>query len=119
MDSEGRVATSFGDVTVSIAGIAAPLLYVSKNQINAVVPFEVEVRESVPIQARQGSVVLDSSVKVGPAHPAVFTPDSSGYGSAAVINQDGTINPASNPAAQRWAAVLCRLNSYTSVMRPL
>lgn len=39
LDSEGRVATSFGDVTVSIAGIAAPLLYVSKNQINAVVPF--------------------------------------------------------------------------------
>src|SRR5437879_815644 len=81
-------------------GHPAPLLYVSRNQINAVAPFAIAGAERATVQLRSGGRTLPSiSVPVLAADPGIFTLDATGFGDAAVINQDGTLNSASHPAS--------------------
>lgn len=102
LDSAGNVTAELANTRVLIGGHAAPLLYVSTNQINAVVPFEIAGQTNTAVQIEtNGSVTLPVfSAAVAEAAPAIFTLDGSGYGQAAVLNQDGSVNSASNPAAQ-------------------
>jgi uncharacterized protein (TIGR03437 family) len=73
----------------------APLLYVSASQINAVVPFELSASSVNHMRITLAGVVTDFRVVVDPAIPEIFSnPD----GSAAAINQDGSVNSAQNPA---------------------
>jgi uncharacterized protein (TIGR03437 family) len=82
-------------VELTFDGIPAPLLWVQGTQINAVVPWSVAgpitkicVRyNNTPTNCLNWGVVK--------AAPTVFTVDG-GY--AAALNQDGTVNSATNPA---------------------
>jgi uncharacterized protein (TIGR03437 family) len=85
---------------VLFGGIAAPLLYASSSQINAVVPFGV-TGSSAQIQVvYQGKNTASSTVPVQPASPALFALNASGGGPGAILNQDGSINSDTNPASQ-------------------
>lgn len=89
---------------VTFNGIPAPLLYASLTQINAVTPFELAGLEL----AGQGNAqialyyqtqqVFQGSIAVAASEPGIFSVDGSGSGQAVVVNQDGTLNSASNPA---------------------
>jgi uncharacterized protein (TIGR03437 family) len=93
-DSSGFYPKSLGGVQVTIGGIAAPLLYVSGTQINAVVPFGV-TSETATVQVLTGVPVPAFRAAVDSTAPAIFAnPD----GSAAAVNQDRTINSPQNPA---------------------
>lgn len=99
IDTEGRVATSLAGVRVLFDGIAAPLLYVSATQINAVVPAAIRGKTRASVQVEFGAAVSESfSVPVTDLAPALFTLDGSGSGGAAAINQNGTVNTKTNPA---------------------
>jgi uncharacterized protein (TIGR03437 family) len=75
------------------------LLYVSANQINAVVPFEVAGQQNAQVQVTSGAMMLPAvSVPVVDSAPGIFTLDGSGGGQAAVVNQDGSINDDAHPA---------------------
>ena len=91
-DSAGFLPTTLGGVTVTIGGKAAPLLYVSDSQINAVAPMGLtEGAANISITA----VPAAFRVVVAAAEPSIFlNPD----GSAAALNQDGSVNSAANPA---------------------
>jgi uncharacterized protein (TIGR03437 family) len=95
-DSAGFLPTTLGGVQVTINAIPAPLLYVSDTQVNAIAPVELTAGSSIELQLAQGSTALpDFRVMVDTAAPGVFlNPD----GSAAAINQDGTVNSQANPA---------------------
>lgn len=101
----GELVALFGNgfgtqPTVSFGNFPAPLIYVSNCQINAVVPFEVAGSTvAVGIQSG-GQAVGQIELPVVPAAPGVFTLNASGTGQAAILNQDGSINSASNPAAR-------------------
>ena len=77
-----------------------PLLYSSAGQVAAVVPYEVDGKTGTQIQVRNGSLSTDSiALPVTPAAPSIFSANLSGYGPAAVLNQDGlTVNSAKAPA---------------------
>jgi len=90
-DAQGFLPTTLGGVQVMIGGIAAPLLYVSDTQINAVTPVELTV--GVSGLAVAGLPSLRTEVDV--ADPQVFRNPN---GSAAAINEDGTANSDANPA---------------------
>ncbi len=80
------LTTSLGNTTVQINGIAAPLLYVSPNQINAQVPFETAVGAATLAVAGVSPV----SVPVSATGPGIFV----------VQNfADGAANSADDPAA--------------------
>jgi len=94
-DPQGSVPTSLAGVQVSINGMVASLLYVSDSQINAVVPSGA-YPDSKYIQIAFNGVAGPSfPVAVISAQPEIFQhPDAS----AATVNQDNSINSASNPA---------------------
>ena len=104
-DAAGFLPTTLGGVQVMIGGIAAPLLYVSETQINAVAPKELTPEAASSLQITVNGVALpDFRLMVDSADPAVFL----NGGSAAAINQDGTVNSQTNPApvgsyVQVWA----------------
>lgn len=100
LNAEGRVSTTLDETQVLFDGVPAPLLYVQDKQINLVAPFEIGGKSSVQIEiVRKGErstpmVITASELPV----PEIFTLDASGSGHAAALNEDATLNSASNPA---------------------
>jgi uncharacterized protein (TIGR03437 family) len=98
--SNGSVTTSLAGVQILFGGVAAPLIYVQASQASAVVPYEVAGSTSTQVQViYQGQYSNTVTVPVVAAAPGVFTLNYSGGGAGTVLNQDGTVNSASNPAA--------------------
>ncbi len=94
----GFFGTSVGGTTVSFNGTLAPLLYSSANQVAAIVPYEVVPNTTASVSVNYGSQSLTTTIPVQATTPGLFTVGSLGSGQASAINQDGTINSASNPA---------------------
>jgi uncharacterized protein (TIGR03437 family) len=81
--ADGLVATSLAGVRVQFAGISAPLLYVSENQINAVVPFGIAGLSQAAVQVfNQGTALPPVTLPVAASAPGIFTLDWSGAGQA-------------------------------------
>jgi uncharacterized protein (TIGR03437 family) len=101
LDAPGKVATTLSQTQVLIGGLAAPLIYASASQANAIVPFEVGTTGVAKVQVISGWFALATwDVPLSPATPSIFTSHSTGLGQAAALNQDNSINSASNPAAR-------------------
>jgi len=101
LDSSGKVATSLARVRLLFDGFPAPLTFASSTQINAVIPYEISGSGSTRVQAQLGAVssqLLTQSATA--AAPAIFTAKSSGFGPAAALNQDNSLNNISSPAAR-------------------
>jgi uncharacterized protein (TIGR03437 family) len=90
------LGSSLGGTRLLVGGLAAPLLYVSAGQINAVVPFALQAGEAVTVEVERDGTrkpsVIDTTVVA--TQPSIFA--ASGW--AATINQAGTVNSADNPA---------------------
>jgi uncharacterized protein (TIGR03437 family) len=88
-----------GNSKVSFNGYLAPILYASAGQVNVVVPYEVAGQTSV-------QMVVSHDLVSGPAmtvplvdtSPGMFTVSGGGTGPGAILNQDGRLNSATNPA---------------------
>jgi len=99
--SPGFLDNTLAGTRIYFDGILAPLVYASSTQINAIVPFEVAGKSSTLVQVEYLGALSDPvSVPVAPAVPGLFTSDFSGAGQGAIVNEDGTINSAANPAAR-------------------
>ena len=103
----GEIVSLFGNgfgsatPTVSFGQFPATVLYASNCQINAVVPFEVNPGYTTLVTVQAGDQTLGPiKLPVVPAAPGIFTTNDSGSGPAAVLNQDSSVNTASNPAAR-------------------
>jgi uncharacterized protein (TIGR03437 family) len=87
------------DAQLTIGADIVPAISITSTTITAVVP------QTVPIVAAQ--VQVQSSgvrsnpilVPVNAAAPGVFSQNGNGYGQGYILNQDGTLNTPSNPAA--------------------
>ncbi|HEY1497289.1 MAG TPA: SBBP repeat-containing protein, partial [Candidatus Solibacter sp.] len=99
--ANGAFTTSLGGTRVLFDGVAAPLLMVSGNQINAIVPSPVRFRAQTVMQVEvAGKLLPAQTLDVALSSPAVFTVNGTGTGWAAALNQDGTVNSPANPAAR-------------------
>lgn len=79
---------TLGGVSVSFNGIAAPLLYVSPQQINAQLPWSVPTEGAVNVVVTNGTTAsAPQSVQVASFAPGLFT--IGGY--AIAVNQDGSL----------------------------
>ena len=95
----GKLVTQLAGTTVTFNGVAAPLLYVSATQINAIVPYEVAGCAQVTLQVQfQSSTPAGTSLPCASAAPGIFTFNANGTGQAVAANQDGTFNGPSSPA---------------------
>lgn len=107
INSQGFLATTLSDVEVLFDGIPAPIIYASATQINTVVPYEVYGRTTTRLQIRYRTQrSRDLELRVQDVGPGLFTSNSSGTGQAAALNQNGSINSASNPEQRGNVIVL-------------
>ncbi len=98
---DGKVATNLGGTQVFFDSIAAPVLYASNTQVNAIVPFPIGGATVTDVQVLfNGSTIPAGGIPVADAEPAVFTQNSTGLGEAAVLNEDSSLNAFSNAAAR-------------------
>jgi uncharacterized protein (TIGR03437 family) len=88
--ANGFYPTTLGGVQVAVNGVRAPLLYVSASQINAAVPKELASNAGATVEVINGTT--------GSANYSVRVVPSAAIANPAVLNQDGTINSAANPA---------------------
>jgi uncharacterized protein (TIGR03437 family) len=100
LDSRGCVSTSLAGTQVLFDGVAAPIIYTVAGQVGAIVPYGVNGKSSTRVQVDyQGKSSNGVSMPVAAVMPGIFTVDGSGHGPGAILNQDGTVNSASNPAS--------------------
>jgi uncharacterized protein (TIGR03437 family) len=96
--NQGSLTTTVGEVEVLFDGIAAPILYASATQINAIVPYEVYGRTTTRLQVRyRNQRSLDLELRVQDTNPGIFTSTASGSGQAAALNQNLSVNSQTNP----------------------
>ena len=100
LDPSGKVATSLNGAQVLFDGRPAPMIYGSAWQANVIVPYEIAAQAATTISLQFGGVTSAAwTIPVAPSAPGIFTLSSSGLGPAAVLNQDNSVNSATNPAA--------------------
>ena len=105
--ANGRVGLAAGETRVLFDGEAAPILYASAGQTGVVAPFGLEQRSAVRLEIEyQGRRTLPVILPVERTKPALFTANNAGFGQAAALNEDGTVNGAANPAARGAVIVL-------------
>jgi uncharacterized protein (TIGR03437 family) len=100
--------TDLADLQVSVGNAdgsrtLAPLYYAGPTQINFVMPWNAPTTGTADVQVLKkstGQLLAASPVPMNTVSPAIFVTTSAGAGAklAAVINQDGTVNSATNPA---------------------
>lgn len=101
LDPSGRVASSLGGVEVLFDGLPAPLLYVSRNQINAVAPMALKGRALTWVEVvRNGQRSPVFAAPVLDTAPGVFTLSGNGRALAVALNSDGVLNGEQTPAAR-------------------
>lgn len=97
----GFMPTSVAGVQVFFGGLAAPLLYVSPTQINAVTPLGLYDRVLPVYVTTPAGASINYPLSRVLKQPAIFVrSDATGKSAAAAVNQDGTPNSVSHPAKQ-------------------
>ena len=101
LDDNGNLPTTLAGTRVLFDGVPAPILYSSASQVNAVVPYEIAGEAVTTVQLEyNGTPAAAWGIPVSNVSPAIFTQSATGQGAAAVLNQDNSLNTASNPAAR-------------------
>jgi trimeric autotransporter adhesin len=103
-DSPALVATPLKDTSVTVNGLAAPLLYVSPTLINAQMPFEVPAGAAHLVVDVMGVKSAPAEFTVTATAPGVAI--DSGSHAVAVNFSDGTLNSSSQPAAPGQYVIL-------------
>ena len=93
------VGTKLNGLQVTFDGTPATLFYTSANQTNLVVPQGVSKSTLMQVTSDAGQPAAWVLPVVG-VTPGIFTIDGTGTGQGAIVNQDGTVNSAANPAAR-------------------
>lgn len=100
----GYVDTTLSNVTLTIDGQNAPLLFVSANQVTAQVPYEAGIGPGMAVVLTNGSnPPATSTVTIATSAPGVYTADGSGTGQAAAVDTGATtgavtLNSTTSPA---------------------
>jgi len=129
--SPGEIITLLGSFPANpillFNEIPAPVIYADPHQVNAIVPFGLNLDAPAGLEVRTGDrAIARLSVPVQPATPAIFTQAGTGLGQGAILNEDYTPNSAANPATPGsiimlfgtgfgrilWAQPAAHLNHY-------
>lgn len=100
----GLLPTRLGGVRAEFDGIEAPLVFVSKNQLNLQAPYELAGRGSASlVVVREGLRSPEVSMPVVAAAPGLFVVNGT---AGAILNQDSSLNTPANPAPRGGAVIV-------------
>jgi uncharacterized protein (TIGR03437 family) len=111
LDVNGVAGAYLAGTEVWFNGTPAPLLYASGNQVNTVVPFglassSTEAQSTQVQVGYEGRMSAPITLALVPAQPGIFSADGSGAGQGQILNADGSMNSAANPAARGSVVVV-------------
>ncbi|MCZ2153054.1 MAG: hypothetical protein LC114_03970 [Bryobacterales bacterium] len=96
---DGKLVNALEGVQVFANGLQCPLIYVSKYQLSALVPYGVAQAPVARFQVVVNGVPSNLwDMPVTQSIPGIFTVDASGKGQAAMTNSDGNYNSSARPA---------------------
>ncbi len=99
VDNKGFIETSLSNTQVTFNGYAAPILYSSATQINAIVPYEVAGANNASVEVTFGSAKSNSvTAPVASSAPGIFSADESGSGPGAILDSNYNLISTTNPA---------------------
>jgi uncharacterized protein (TIGR03437 family) len=84
------------DTSVTVNGVVAPLLFVSANQINAQIPYEVPSGKATVVVRSGGVSSAPFTITIRQAAPGLFA---NALGEAAALDDDGSANSEASPAS--------------------
>jgi uncharacterized protein (TIGR03118 family) len=96
-----NATTPVNTTSVTINGVAAPIIYTGSGGTAVQVPYEISGASSANIVITVGNQASPPfTIGVSPTAPGFFTVDLSGKNAVVAMNADGTVNSATNPAAR-------------------
>jgi uncharacterized protein (TIGR03437 family) len=121
----GEMFTVFGagvgpaPTRVSINGVDAQVIYASAGQVNAIAPESLGTVGTAGIAVISNGVAASKwDVPLAAGAAGIFTMGSTGVGQAAVLNEDNSVNGASNPAARGSVVQIFATGAGTSAALP-
>src|SRR5580658_2498966 len=100
VNSNGTIDTTLGGTTVKVEGIPAALLFAQNGQVNMILPYSLNTTGEAYVEVTYNNATsVQFNIPLAPAAVQIFTADASGSGPGSILNQDFSINSASNPAA--------------------
>lgn len=101
LDASGTVSTNIGNTRVLFNSVAAPILYADAQQINVIVPWGIAPLQNLSLTVEHAGVnSLPMTIYDNNSTPGIFQVNSSQPASqGAILNEDGSVNSSSNPAA--------------------
>lgn len=89
LDDTGKIATTLAGVTLTFAGLPAPILRAEPHRIDAIIPYAAPPDKPITMElSRDGQAVASKPLQLAPRSFAVFR----------IENEDGASNSADNPA---------------------
>ena len=96
--ANGSFGTQLSGTTVTVNGVAAPVIYASDGQVIAIVPYGISGSTASVTVAYEGQVSQAFSAPLAASSPGIFTSNQTGAGQAAAVNAvEGTLNNAASP----------------------
>jgi uncharacterized protein (TIGR03437 family) len=100
VNSNGSIDTTLGGTTVKVEGIPAIPLFAQNGQVNMILPYSLNTTGEAYVEVTYNNATsVQFNIPLAPAAVQIFTADASGSGPGSILNQDFSINSASNPAA--------------------
>jgi uncharacterized protein (TIGR03437 family) len=97
--NNGGVDPSLNGVTVSVGGLLATPLFVQSGQVNVILPFTLNTSGQAAVLVQyDGLTSSPFNIPLTPSHIQIFTANASGSGPGSILNQDYSVNSATNPA---------------------
>ncbi|HEY6341920.1 MAG TPA: hypothetical protein VIY49_10545 [Bryobacteraceae bacterium] len=107
LNSSGGVNSILSGVQVTFNNNPGTPIYVSATQINVIVPWEINGQQSASMVITYNGVESNPvTLTVQSQSPGLFTTNMQGSGQGAVLNQNGTANGSSTPAAENSVIAL-------------
>ena len=117
--SDGRFGTSLAGSSVTFDGVAAPILYAQDKQLNVVVPYGISIG-TTSVKVQYNGVTQDAgSWAVASQGPSIFTLAPAGQGQGAILNEDGSVNSPTNPAARGSVIAIYATGAGATNLAPL
>jgi uncharacterized protein (TIGR03437 family) len=100
VNSKGTLDSTLAGTTVTVEGIPAIPLFVEAGQVNIILPFTLATSGQAAVVVSYNNLTTTQfNIPLTTADVQIFTANSSGSGPGSILNQDFSVNTASNPAA--------------------
>lgn len=106
LDANSMVPAALANARFLVNGSPAPPIYVRSDQGSVILPFHLNEESASVVAVYNGNASAPFQIPVAATTPGLFSADSSGAGQGAILNGDGSVNSAANPAAKGSTIVL-------------